>query len=128
MNEYIRKAMDLLPDSFINSNNELILYPKTNLYLCLDDVKNEFDLKCKILEWCSRDSYKSLPFDSERKNNAYHKKIRSFINDYLGTNFDEDDMDIIYTYLGNGLNHYLTTTFISTGFNMEVLERGVENE
>ena len=54
--------------------------------------------------------------------------IRTFINDYLGTDFDENDMDIIYTYLGNGLNHYLTTTFISTGFNMEVLERGVENE
>lgn len=128
MNEYIRKAMNLLPDSFINSNNELILYPKTNLYICLDNVKNEFDFKCKILEWCSRDSYKSLPFDSERKNNSYHKEIRSFINDYLGTNFDEDDMDIIYTYLGNCVDHELTIEFVKSNYDLSVLLRGKKDE
>ena len=49
------------------------------------------------------------------------------INDYLNTNFDFDDMEIIYTYLGNGVNRPLTIAFIESGYDMGVIERYEES-
>lgn len=42
-------------NSYVNDNNELILYSRTNLYICLDDVKTIEDLQYKVFAWCSRD-------------------------------------------------------------------------
>lgn len=38
MTDYVFEVMREFPGSFINHNNELILIPKTNLYICLRDV------------------------------------------------------------------------------------------
>ena len=40
MEKYVRNLMNVFEASFINRLNELILIPKTNLYICLDDVHN----------------------------------------------------------------------------------------
>lgn len=45
MESYIGRLMDLLPNSYINILNELILYSSTNLYFGLDDVNSEQDIK-----------------------------------------------------------------------------------
>lgn len=55
MNDYVFEVMKQFPGSFINYNNELILIPKTNLYVGLYNVNTPTDLKFKLLEWCSRD-------------------------------------------------------------------------
>ena len=62
MEKYVRNLMNVFEESFINRLNELILIPKTNLYICLDDVHNETELKYKIIEFCSRDASKAMPY------------------------------------------------------------------
>ena len=48
------------------------------------------------------------------------------INNYMDTDFTEDEMMEIYTYLGNACNHKKTIRFIESGYNMEVLKLGKE--
>lgn len=121
---YVTNLMILFNNSFINCVNELILIPKTNLYLCLDDVESELDLKCKVIEYCSRDAYKSMYFDSIAENIEYHDYVIERINEYLGTYFDETDMELIYTELGNGVNHDLTIKFVESNYDMNILKGG----
>lgn len=59
MSDLLRKIMTVFTNSFINYKNELILVPRTNLYFSLDGVEIDLDLKCKLLEWCSRDASNS---------------------------------------------------------------------
>ena len=46
----------------------------------------------------------------------------SGINQFLGTDFTEKDMEQIYTYLGNRCNHAKTLKFITSGYDMSVLK------
>ena len=55
----------------------------------------------------------------------YHLKG---INAFLGTDFTKEDIGIIYTYLGNGVNRKKTLSFIYSGYNLDVLERGTDDE
>ena len=113
--------MSIFNKSFINYRNELILIPKTNLYFSLNNVKNELDLKCKVLEWCSRDAYKSMPYSTDRRNRMYQDDVRGNINIFLKTNFARNDMELIYSKLGNGVNHELTIKFVQSNYDMKIL-------
>jgi len=126
----IQKLMKAFPRSFIIATGEgeaeFIAHREANTYFRLIDCFTEFDVKCKALEWFSRDAHKTAPFNSDRKNKEFNKFILDGINRYLDTNFTEDDMDIIYTYLGNRCNHERTVRFIESGYDMSVLEEGAE--
>ena len=122
--------MKAFPRSFIIATGEgeaeFIAHREANTYFRLIDCFTEFDVKCKVLEWFSRAAHKTAPFNSDRKNKEFNKFILDGINRYLDTNFTEDDMDIIYTYLGNRCNHERTVRFIESGYDMSVLEGGAE--
>ncbi len=45
MTDYVFEVMKQFPGSFINHNNELILIPKVNLYIRLEDVNTPTELK-----------------------------------------------------------------------------------
>lgn len=122
MEKYVRNLMNVFEESFINRLNELILIPKTNLYICLDDVHNETELKYKIIEFCSRDASKAMPYKTERRNKKYQSKVREKINIYLNANFTADDMDLIYTKLGNRVNHELTIIFVNNNYDLNILK------
>lgn len=124
MEKYVRNLMNVFEESFINRLNELILIPKTNLYICLDDVHNETELKYKIIEFCSRDASKAMPYKTERRNKKYQSKVREKINIYLNANFTADDMDLIYTELGNRINHKLTIEFVNNNYDLNILKEG----
>lgn len=124
--EYISRLMRIFPQSFINHINELILIPKTNLYFCLDDVEYELDIKCKILEWCSRDSVKAMPYSSDKYNKKYQDMVRKGINEYLKTFFNREQMELIYQELGNAINHGLTIKFVNSGYDMNILNSEVQ--
>lgn len=121
---YVTNLMILFEKSFINCINELILIPKTNLYLLLDDVESELDLKCKVIEYCSRDAYKTMPYSSPQSNKAYQNNVRRHMNTYLGTDFTREDMELIYTYLGNRVNHDLTIKFVESNYDTNILKGG----
>ena len=108
------------PKFFINHNLEVIVHPRRNTYFLLKGVETEGDLVAKILEWLSREAAKSVYKESQK----YHL---NGINAFLGTNFSQDDMMEIYTYLGNSCNHKRTLRFIESGYNLSVLTKEVED-
>lgn len=104
------------PLLFVNRENELIIHPKRNTFFRLDGVENERDLKTKILEWLSREAAKSIYKWSQ----IYHL---DGINSFLGTDFTQEEMYQIYTYLGNACNHEKTLRFIDSGFDLSILPK-----
>ncbi len=121
-----RKLAHSFCGSYINYNLEFIAHEEANEYFRLEDCETEFDVKCKVLEWLSRGAHKTCPFNSNIKNEKFHNFMLNGINDFLGTDFTEEDMKIIYTYLGNRCNHEKTVKFINSGYDMSVLEGGAE--
>lgn len=122
MEKYIRNLMNVFDNSFINRLNELILIPKTNLYICLDDVHNETELKYQIIEFCSRDASKAMPYKAKYRNGKYQNEVRDKINKYLNTNFTANEMELIYSKLGNRVNHKLTIKFVNNNYDLNILK------
>lgn len=117
-----KKLARAFPKSFINSALEFIAHKEANEYFRLEDCETELDVKCKVLEWLSRGAYKTCPFGSNLKNEKFHNFMLNSINDFLETDFIEEDIEIIYTYLGNRCNHEKTVKFIESGYDMAVLK------
>ena len=119
----IQKLMNCFQRSVINQRGEFIAHDKANEYFILHNCETELDVKCKVLEWFSRGAYKTEPFARESKNREFHEFMLNGINDFLGTDFTENDMEIIYTYLGNACNHPKTIRFIKSGYDMSILPK-----
>lgn len=109
------------PKLFINSRFELIIHPRRNSYVMLEGVETERHLNAKILEWLSREALKG----GSRQSQKYHF---DGINKFLQTDFTREEIELIYTYLGNGCDHEKTLRFIDSGYDMSVLEPKEEND
>ena len=118
----IKKLMDCFPRSVINQNGEFIAHIPSNQYFILHDCNTELDIKCKVLEWLSRGAYKTEPYRSKKINDEFHAFMLNGINKFLGTEFTEDDMETIYTYIGNACNHEKTIRFIESGYDFSALK------
>ena len=116
-----KKLARAFPKSFINSALEFIAHKEANEWFRLEDCNTEFDVKCKVLEWLSRGASKTCPFHSNIKNERFHNFMLNGINDFLDTDFTEEDMRVIYQELGNCVNHSKTEEFINSGYDMAVL-------
>lgn len=119
-----KKLARAFPNSFINTALEFIAHKEANEYFRLEDCNNEFDVKCKVLEWLSRGAYKTCPFHTNLKNERFHNFMLNGINDFLGSDFTEDDIAIIYQKLGNRVRHSLTEEFVNSGYDMSLLKGG----
>jgi len=117
----VKKLMGAFPNSFINCHGEFIAHREANEYTILENCETELDVKCKVLEWFSRGAFKTQPFGT-RKNKEFHEFMLNGINTFLGTNFDHEDMDLIYGPLGNAVNHEKTIAFINSGFDKSILK------
>ena len=129
-NELALKLLRCFPRSFINDRGEFIAHKKSNNYLIFDNCEDEQELNCKVLEWFSRATFKTAPYVYYISNVRFHSFMLDGVNAFLGTAFTFDDMELIYTYLGNAINHDLTIKFVCSGYDMEVLreyERRTEN-
>jgi hypothetical protein len=102
------------PRYFVNSQFEIIIYPACNSYFSLDGVETEAELKAKIIERLSREAIKG----GSKQSQKYHL---DGINSFLGTSFVPNEMEEIYTYLGNQVNHDKTLRFINSGYDMTIL-------
>ena len=117
--------LNAFPNSFINEHNEFIAEIRSNTYLSLNNCKSPIDIECKVLEWLSRPASKGQPYSQEWRNRKFREFIRSGINSFLDTGFSERDMEVIYQYLGNAINHNKTIRFIESGYDFTVLpEKG----
>ena len=65
----------VFPDSIINTHLEFIADPhrRVNSYFILADCETEEDVIAKLLEWLSREAFKSQHFDSESRNKQVHR-------------------------------------------------------
>lgn len=121
------KLMRCFPRSFINHNGEFIAHLKSNTYLVLSNCETEKDVKCKVLEWLSRSAYKTQTYNTKKANEKFHRFMLDGINDFLGTTFTFDDMELIYTYLGNEVNRKLTVEFVDSGYDLTILRERKNN-
>lgn len=112
------------PDAILNRHLEFVADPhrRVSSYFRLDNCETREDVVAKLLEWLSRDAYKSEHFHVERRNAQVHKYHLDGINQFCGTSFTPDDMKLIYSFLGNRANHQKTIAFIRSGYDMEVLK------
>ena len=124
--ESVRLAMQIFPNSFINHNNEIILIPKFNVYILLDDVETDEDFKVKLCEWLSRDCCCALRYSPQKRLDRYYQENTDRFNKICDTNFTIEQMDFIYTYLGNGVKHELTKQFVKSGFDITIIEKHLQ--
>lgn len=122
LNECKLALLEAFPGSFINERNEIIVHKHSNTYICFGDCKKPIDIECKVLEWFSRPASKGMPYQQEWRNRQFRKFMLDGINDFLETDFIESDMEEIYQYLGNSINHEKTMRFIESGYDFKVLE------
>lgn len=120
--ESVRLATQIFPNSFINHNNEIILIPKFNVYTSLDDVETDEDFKVKLCEWLSWDCCCALRYSHQKRLNRFYQENTDRFNQICGTNFTVEQMNFIYTYLGNGVKHELAKQFVKSGFDFTVIE------
>lgn len=114
------------PDAIMNRNLEFVACPnrRVNSYFRLDNCETRMDARCKVLEYLSREAYKSQHYNVDWRNKEVHDYHLKGINAFLGTDFTKEDIEIIYTHLGNGVNRQKTLAFIYSGYNIAVLEKG----
>lgn len=112
----VSRALHVFPRSFIHQNNEIILEPKNNVYFRLEDVHTELDFKCKMFAWVSRPIAKGL-------NKYWAPRVLTSFNQLMGTNFNKDDMNLIYDMLGNDVNRPLAIKFIESNYDLTLLNR-----
>jgi len=117
------RLMRAFPNSFINHNMEFIAHRYSNTYFLLSTCENELDVKCKVLEWFSRAAYKAQPYQTTKSNKKFHSFMLNGINEFLHTEFTEDDLALIYQKLGNSVRHDLTVAFVESGYDMAILQK-----
>ena len=122
MLESVQKALKHLRGSFINHNNEIILIPKFNVYTLLDEVETDDDFKVKLCEWFSRDCCCALRYSHRKRLDRYYEENTSAFNYICGTDFTVEQMEFIYTYLGNGIKHELAKKFVEGGFDLSIIK------
>lgn len=108
------KFFQAFPKAFRNSHDEMIIYGPENTYFRLDNITDQTDLDCKVLEYASRQASKGL----NPRSRKYH---RDGLKIYFNRDFTQDELDTIYTYLGGGIKHTLCRKFIEENFNFELL-------
>ncbi len=116
------RLMCCFPNSFFNTKEEFIAHKFSNTYFIFSNCETELDVKCKILEWFSRSAYKGMPYSSEWRNKKFREFMRNGINEFLRTDFSEEQLEEIYTKLGNAIRHNLTIKFVESGYDLSLLK------
>ena len=113
----LEKAIGIFTGAFIKLNSEeLILDREFNIYFRLDNVTEIIDFDCKMIAYLSRPAHKG-------KTKKIHKYFLDAINKYFNKKWTNDDMSIIYTYLGNDCNRELCKKFLCSNFDISLLKR-----
>ena len=122
--EVMHDLFKAFPSGIINHNLEFVADPhiRVNSYFRLEDCETRLDVTAKLLEWLSREAYKSQHFSTERRNREVHEYHLNGINTFCGTSFDHEDIKEIYSHLGNRCNHQKTLNFIRSGYDLDVLK------
>jgi len=111
--EMLLKCWGLFTGCFITMRNELILHPKHNIYMRLDDLTNELDFKVRAIQSLSRDCCKGGLSEIQRK------MFRLNVNKMLEVDFSQNEWSNIYTYCNDT---DFIKRFVNSGYNLEVIK------
>ena len=128
MTDEIFNVMKFFSGSYINQCGELIISDRGNIYFTATNCTTKEDVICKLLEWCSRPIAKGTPYATKKRNIEWRNSLLCGYNNYLGTNFTQDDMYWIYDKLGNAVNHELTLKFIHSDYDLSLVRPQVGGE
>lgn len=117
------RLYDAFEGSFFTERNEFIAHRYANEYFIFGNCESLEDVNCKVLEWLSRSAHKGQPYSPEWRNKKFRAFMLEGINKFLHTNFDDEDIELIYTYLGNACNHARTLEFVRSGYDIEILKK-----
>lgn len=112
------KIQRAFPKAYVTMNFELILVPRTNTYINLNHCSTPDEFKAEVIEGVSRFAFKAFT-------KPLCKEHLDGINKLLDTKFTPEDMEYIYTNLGNGINHELCMKFVKSGYDLKVIEESV---
>lgn len=112
------KIQRAFPKAYVTMNFELILVPRTNTYINLNHCSTPDEFKAEVIEGVSRFALKAFT-------KPLCKEHLDGINKLLDTKFTPEDMEYIYTNLGNGINHELCMKFVKSGYDLKVIEESV---
>lgn len=117
------------PDAILNRNIEFVADPhrRVNSYFRLDNCRTRIETICKVLEYLSREACKSQHFNAKWRNDQVHDYHLKGINTFCGSKFSTEDIELVYAYLGNGVNRQKTLAFINSGYNLNILEERKSN-
>lgn len=121
--EITQRLLECFPKSFVNRNGEFIAHKKSNTYMRLDNKENWLDVAVGVVEWFSRAAFKTEPYNSDAKNAHFHRFMLAGINRFLMPTrpLTHEDIELVYTYLGNGAHHSLAVQFVESDCDMELL-------
>lgn len=118
----LSQLMVLFKDSYINSQNELILIPNFNIYFRLDDVETVQDLEAKVIAWLSKSACNFNYYEQEWRNRKFERKLRSNINEFLDVHFNSFEWNYLYSIYGNMVNKNGLYEFVENNFDLTTEE------
>lgn len=116
------KLLKSFPMSYINDKGEFIPAEGGVTGFSLSDCMCSGDICCKVLECFSKVTFNAEVYKLEHRNVMLQNFMLKGVNEFLGTDFAKEDMERIYTKLGNGCNRSLCEKFVLSGYDMEVLK------
>ena len=130
MNEAIKDFLIKIMLAFPRSRIEYYVYggfviyldEKNRLWFSLEKIESDIELKRRFISAVSR-CYKTEPYRTSKRNIEWQQKHISAFNEALGTKFNDDEIEYIYTYLGNGCNKPIAIKFIESGYELNVLKQ-----
>ena len=117
--ELVKKTIEFFEDygveSFINSENELILIPKINAYFRLEDVNSREDFLTKVIAWLCY-------YGAENHwNNRFSPMMCQYISYICETDFEEEDIDRIYCNVSGSLER--SRNYVKSNFDERYLTK-----
>lgn len=127
MTDEVFELMKCFPDSRIVPCGEMVLDNKNMICLTVKGIETKDEIIYKLLEWGSRTVAKGCPYSSEKSNRQWRRSLLLGFNNYLKTNFTENDIWWVYDKLGNAINHDRTVGFVKSNYDMDwLMKEGAE--
>ena len=108
-----------IPESIRQHEQGTYSGSEVNTYVSISRCCTPDEFKAAIIENCSR-------LASKGYSKPLRKEHLEGINKLLDTNFTQEDMEYIYTYLGNGIRHELCMKFVQSGYDLGVIDEGTQ--
>ena len=126
MKDFLIKIMTAFPRSrieyYVYGGFVIYLDEKNMFWFSLEKIESDIELKRRFISAVSR-CYKTEPYRTSKRNIEWQQKHISAFNEALGTKFNDDEIEYIYTYLGNGCNKPIAIKFIESGYDLNILKQ-----